>query len=84
MAIWDKILRHKDYKDLLATLLINERVKMKQLKELDKMKKEIAIAHELFKSKNYKKTYELLVQYKGSLSEYDKKVLNYSYKQIML
>ena len=79
--IWKEILSHEEYTEFLSTLLINERLRLKDINHLNEVRRNIDIAHKLFKSKNYDKVYQILVQYKEHLNEYDKKILDYAIRK---
>lgn len=80
--IWHTFVGRQNFKDILAELLLGERIKLKEATDLQKLNSLIGKAHDFFKLKDYKRTVELLTPHIDKLSEYDKKIFEYSLKKM--
>jgi hypothetical protein len=79
--VWNELMQHENYKDILWSILLKERIELKNSNELQNLKNIIAKAHNLFKKHEYEKTIELLRPHFDYLGEYDKKIFEYSLKK---
>ena len=81
IIVWNYLIQNKNYKDILSNILVEERIELKKYNELQNLKSIIAKAHDLFKTREYEKTIELLGPHIEKLGEHDKKILEYSLKK---
>ncbi|MFN5309306.1 MAG: hypothetical protein ACK5C0_07610 [Candidatus Kapaibacterium sp.] len=81
-SFWSEFEKEKNYKDILSSILFEERIRLKDLNYQKNLKKIIIKAHDFFKSHEYGKVISLLTPHREFLSEYDKKILDYSMKKI--
>lgn len=82
--VWNSFIGRRNYKDSLIELLLRERIKLKEANDSQELHALIGNAHDSFKLRDYKKTVELLRPHLDKLSEYDKKIFEYSIKKVGL
>lgn len=83
-AIWNRIGQNQSTKDVLSSMLMDDRIQFRKEVEQQHLKRTVAKAHSCFKAHEYEKTIDLLKGHREQLSEYDRKILEYSLKRIGL
>lgn len=81
-VLWNELIKHENYSDVLLNTLIEQRIEFKNLKDREAFNLILIKAHNLFKNHEYENTVELLMPFKERLNEYYKKILDYSLNKI--